>query len=72
MIIPYRWVVDSRITLLDTVLIRTALPGLVFFSIMMTLILLRPEAVNDEHWTGVRGVIGAGAMMFGLCGGLFL
>lgn len=72
MIIPYRLMVDGQTALWKLLVVRTALPALLFVSIMSALILLMPAVVNDPKSTGVRGIIGAGAMIFSLCIGLFL
>lgn len=72
MIIPYRLMVDGQTALWKLLVVRTALPALLFVSIMSALILLVPAVVNDPKSTAVRGIIGAGAMIFSLCIGLFL
>lgn len=72
-VLPYRLVVDPGGQLLETVLGRTLLPGLVYFlGITVFIVLEYPDSLNKPTALEVRGIISGLLIMFCFCGGMFL
>ncbi|MBZ5568347.1 MAG: hypothetical protein LAN64_10920 [Acidobacteriia bacterium] len=69
-VLPYRMVVTPGAPVTDFVLLRTLLPALVFFFVMMLFVAFKPEVLKPQ--TETRGIIAALVMMFCFCTGMFL
>lgn len=71
-VLPYRVIVEgSHASLQGTVLHRTALPALAFFSGMVFFISVKPESLREERYIELRGFLSSLLIMGCLCAGMF-
>jgi len=71
-VLPYRMIMEGfHITLQGTVLHRTVLPALAFFSGMTFFISVKPESLHEPRYIEIRGFLSSLLIMGCLCAGMF-
>lgn len=71
-VFPYRVIVEgSHVSLQGTVLHRTILPALAFFSGMTFFISVKPESLREARYIEMRGFLSSLLIMGCLCAGMF-
>jgi polyferredoxin len=71
-VVPYRFIVERfHLSVQGTLVNRTAVPALAFFSGMVFFISVKSESLHEQRYVELRGFLSALLMMGCLCAGMF-